>query len=322
MESNGFRKLRIDPEFKSLIRPLRKEEYAQLEANLRADGCREPIIVWNGCIIDGHNRYEICNRLHIPYAVQEMHFESRAQAITWICANQLGRRNISEETRKYLIGKQYEAEKIVITQRNAKGRNQYPQPTTEFSPSERALVPPQHKESKNRTADRIGTENNISHGTVEKYHIYSRALDVIATKDPSMVPKILSGVYKISHKNLVALSKLDASEIKRINRRMGEHQNPFIQYSKSRQEIKRRPGRPPKDEPPSGPSVKDLPAFDPDAELTGLALAIPSWTSSLLRAKEKTDFSIATPTAKANLQKVLLTHLEAGADMLYTIQED
>lgn len=315
-------KLRIDPEFKGLIRPLRKEEHAQLEANLKADGCREPIIAWNGCIIDGHNRYEICNRIHIPYAVQEMHFESRAQAITWICANQLGRRNISEETRKYLIGKQYEAEKIVITQRNAKGRNQYPPTVPELAHMDSVPVMPPHKESKNRTADRIGAENNISHGTVEKYHIYSRALDVIASKDPSMVPKILSGVYKISHKNLVALSKLDASEIKRINKRMGEHQNPFIQYSKSRQEIKRRPGRPSKGDLPSGPSVKDLPAFDPDAELTGLSLTIPSWTSSLLRAKGKTDFTIATPGAKANLHKVLLTHLEAGADMLNTIKED
>ena len=40
-------KLRIDPEFKGLIRPLREEEHAQLEANLKADGCREPIIAWN-----------------------------------------------------------------------------------------------------------------------------------------------------------------------------------------------------------------------------------------------------------------------------------
>jgi hypothetical protein len=322
MESKEFRKLRIDPEFKSLIRPLRKEEYTQLEANLKSDGCREPLITWDGCIIDGHNRYEICNRLHIPYAVHEMHFDSRAQAITWICANQLGRRNISEETRKYLIGKQYESEKIVITQRNAKGRNQYPLIIPDFSNPDRGPETPRQPETKNRTADRIGAENNISHGTVEKYHIYSRALDVIGSKDPSIVPKILSGVYKISHKNLVALSKLEPAEIKRINKRMGEHQNPFIQYSKSRQEIKRRPNKAPRDELAAGPSVKDLPAFDPDAELTGLALTIPSWTSSLQRAKEKTKFSMVSVTAKANLEKVLITHIETGAEILDIIKED
>ena len=96
----GFAVLEIDPEFKTLIRPLRKDEYLQLEVNLTVDGCREPIITWNNIIIDGHNRYEICNRLHIPYAVRKMPFENREQAIVWICSNQLGRRNITEETRR------------------------------------------------------------------------------------------------------------------------------------------------------------------------------------------------------------------------------
>ena len=62
----GFEKLEIDHEFKTLIQPLRKDEYRQLEVNLTIDGCREPIITWNDLIIDGHNRYEICNRLRIP----------------------------------------------------------------------------------------------------------------------------------------------------------------------------------------------------------------------------------------------------------------
>ena len=36
----------VDPEFKALIPPLSAEEYAQLEANLLADGCRDPLVVW------------------------------------------------------------------------------------------------------------------------------------------------------------------------------------------------------------------------------------------------------------------------------------
>ena len=48
--------LRIDPIFKNLIRPLHKDEYEQLEDNLIKDGCLDPIIVWEGTIIDGHNR--------------------------------------------------------------------------------------------------------------------------------------------------------------------------------------------------------------------------------------------------------------------------
>ena len=99
MGEKGFAHLQIDPEFKALITPLRKEEYRQLELNISVDGCRESILVWQGVIVDGHNRYAICNRLHIPYAVQEVAFSCREDAIAWICANQLGRRNISEEMR-------------------------------------------------------------------------------------------------------------------------------------------------------------------------------------------------------------------------------
>ena len=105
--------IRIDPDFKSLIRPLQRTEYLQLEQNIIQDGCRDPITIWNGYIIDGHNRYEICMRHHIPFQTRTMEFEYREQVIAWICANQLGRRNITEETRRFLIGIQYENEKIV-----------------------------------------------------------------------------------------------------------------------------------------------------------------------------------------------------------------
>lgn len=36
----------IDEEFKALIPPLSQEERTQLEANLLADGCRDPLVVW------------------------------------------------------------------------------------------------------------------------------------------------------------------------------------------------------------------------------------------------------------------------------------
>ena len=117
MDDISYTRLKIDKEFKSLIRPLSEAEYLQLEANLIADGCRDPIITWKGFIIDGHNRYEICRKNRLPFKTQEMHFDSREEVIAWICANQLGRRNISEETRKYLIGVQYESEKIVNQKR-------------------------------------------------------------------------------------------------------------------------------------------------------------------------------------------------------------
>ena len=54
--------LTVDPEFRDLIPPLNEEELKLLEESLVADGCESPLIVWNGVIIDGHNRYAICQK--------------------------------------------------------------------------------------------------------------------------------------------------------------------------------------------------------------------------------------------------------------------
>ena len=60
MNEKGLYHLEIDEEFRQLIRPLQKKEFEQLRKNLLKDGCIDPIITWNGIIIDGHNRYRIC----------------------------------------------------------------------------------------------------------------------------------------------------------------------------------------------------------------------------------------------------------------------
>ena len=99
----NIKELQIDEEFQNLIAPLQRKEFLQLEENILEDGCLNPIITWKGFIIDGHNRYNICTKHDIPFDTIEKEFVCRDAVIAWICKNQLGRRNISEETRKYLI---------------------------------------------------------------------------------------------------------------------------------------------------------------------------------------------------------------------------
>lgn len=63
--------LKIDPEFQGKIPPLTSEELDQLEKNIVSDGkVINPIIVWNGLIIDGHNRYAILQKhpdMRLPF---------------------------------------------------------------------------------------------------------------------------------------------------------------------------------------------------------------------------------------------------------------
>lgn len=87
--------LTIDPEFEAFIPPLDATDYARLKANILADGCREPISVWNGTILDGHNRYRICTENGIPFSTVEISsVHTRAEVFVWMYENQLGRRNL------------------------------------------------------------------------------------------------------------------------------------------------------------------------------------------------------------------------------------
>jgi N6-adenosine-specific RNA methylase IME4 len=85
----------VDSEFKELIPPLSFEEFTQLAENIAKDGCRDPLVLWNGVLVDGHNRYDICNRLKLSFKTIEKEFKNRSEIIEWIITNQFGRRNLN-----------------------------------------------------------------------------------------------------------------------------------------------------------------------------------------------------------------------------------
>ena len=92
----------IDNEFRDLIPPLTDDEYKQLEENILRDGIQDPLKVWNGTLIDGHNRYEIARRHNLEFKTAEMQFDDRNDVIIWIIKNQFGRRNLSAYDRSLL----------------------------------------------------------------------------------------------------------------------------------------------------------------------------------------------------------------------------
>ena len=94
--------LTVDPEFRDLIPPLNEEDLKLLEESLVADGCESPLIVWNGVIIDGHNRYAICRKHDVPFSIQEKNFDTWEEVMLWMLRNQLGRRNLNSYQRSEL----------------------------------------------------------------------------------------------------------------------------------------------------------------------------------------------------------------------------
>lgn len=94
--------IKIDPEFQTLIPPLTDDEYQRLEKSILAEGVRECIITWDGTIIDGHNRYRICQKHGLECPNIERTFKSRDAAKIWIIENQFARRNLQSYMRGVL----------------------------------------------------------------------------------------------------------------------------------------------------------------------------------------------------------------------------
>lgn len=91
--------MQINPRFKTMIPPLTAEEREMLKESIKNEGVRDTLIVWGDTLIDGHNRYEICQELGVPFETRPIDFADEEEAETWILRNQLSRRNLSDVER-------------------------------------------------------------------------------------------------------------------------------------------------------------------------------------------------------------------------------
>lgn len=152
--------IKIDREFKNLIPALSPEEREQLQANIvEHGGARDPLVVWqrddaDDILLDGHNRYDICERLGLPYEVEHLEFNDRDEAADWIDRNQLGRRNLSKQDYKLLLGRRYN--------RANKGAGA-PQGN-----DNRACVNVDKKPTLNTTAKKLAKEHGVDEKTVRR----------------------------------------------------------------------------------------------------------------------------------------------------------
>lgn len=153
-----------DEEFQSLMPPVSNDEYAQLETNILADGCREPLSLWDSLVLDGHNRLKICQEHGLDFTtVQIATVTNRAEAVNWIVNNQLGRRNLTPLQISYLRGKRYEQEKK--------------QP---HAPSGKRVEKVAKSSTFSNTAQKVADEHNVSSKTIRNDAQFTRAVDALA----------------------------------------------------------------------------------------------------------------------------------------------
>jgi len=174
----------IDPEFRDLIPPLTEEEYNSLEENLLTNGFNPafPVIVWKGqnIIVDGHNRYGICQKHGIAFDYIEQEFASRYDVKQEMYKIQFDRRNMNSRTKTYLVGKRYLMEKMEEGNPNGFG-----------AINQRAQNAPV-----GRTREKIAAQLGINHSTVLRAAEFALAVDKIVSVTGIKVNDILVGKIK------------------------------------------------------------------------------------------------------------------------------
>lgn len=204
--------LRIDPEFQNKIPPLTDAEFAQLRENILTAGeVYEPLVTWNGVIVDGHNRWKVIQEHpELPWRSRKMGFADKWAAFDWMYKNQLGRRNLTEAQRTYLVGKMYEARKKSV---GGNGSNQY---TKEQCMQNAGIA---HNNGRTiRTDETVAKELGINPSTVDRAAHFARGIDTIRETDPETANAILTGELTPKKVDVAAIGKAkETSRAEMIN---------------------------------------------------------------------------------------------------------
>jgi N6-adenosine-specific RNA methylase IME4 len=198
--------IQIDAEFKALIPPLAPDELAQLEANILRDGCRDPLVVWDGILIDGHNRHEICTRHGLLFETIAMVFMDRDEALLWMEENQIGRRNLSDDQRSvFALSIQERRSKVAVRTAASIGGKSGGKGRARNSVSD-TLAEPLKEQPKTDTRKDVAKEFNLPERKL-------RTVAEVKKAAPELIEKVRAG------ETTLLQAKREIKEAKREERR-------------------------------------------------------------------------------------------------------
>ena len=200
----------IDKEFESVIPALTDEEFELLKESVLNDGeVYHPLVVWNNIIVDGHHRYKILKEHpEVKYRIKERAFENRYEAISWICLNQLGRRNLNDAQKKMLIGRRYKTEKMARGASDGFRGNQHKKSVK----GQNVPLP----DDVHITSSRIATEMGTNEKTVRRAEKFVDGVDAAEEVLPGVTKDITSGKIKPKQADVAAIAKAPAEERRQL----------------------------------------------------------------------------------------------------------
>lgn len=125
------------------------DDFAALEADIKASGVREPIKTYKGFIVDGKHRYLICEKLGLKFPTVELELPEGASLVEHCVAINLHRRHLSQSQKAVVA-----TDMLPLLEQEAATRKKAGKPTS--GPTGPVLQTGGGKRARNAAADAVG----------------------------------------------------------------------------------------------------------------------------------------------------------------------
>ncbi len=310
-----YRYLLTDKTFRDLDIPTTTAIYRDLEKRIKKSVPVDPVPVWNGCVLMGYDRYNLCLKHHRMYNCKEVFFPRKSEAIAWVCREQLKRTDLSKAATWWLLYRLYEALLDTENRKAAKEQFQYKK-LSPSSHSESSLKPVGENTAVLR---RVGEEFGYDKLTIRNYVKFGKNLDRLEDMFPGVRIRILKGEIDVALIYMDALMDMPLDQLGKMIkdpecRKLRPPKNIAQQILQTREARRKRKIHIEK-------TIKETPAYDPDAELNGLTYTISAWIKAIKRTGTAMDLQQATYDGKMHLLQAL-NELRLETDDICRLLED
>ena len=219
----------VNEELKAYIDPLTPEEHDALERSILAEGCRDALVLWGDVLVDGHNRYGICQKHGLPFqTVQNTRFQSMEDVHLWMIDQHLGRRSVSDFQRGVLALRKRE---IVAERRaraaaafvagNAQAETQPEESSATATPAAASVAPPEDLSSREAIA-RAARLSSSQVVMIEKIQKQAAPELVAAVKSGTISLNAAAAVATLPAEEQVAAATAGKDELKQAAKRVRE----------------------------------------------------------------------------------------------------
>ncbi|WP_275251735.1 hypothetical protein [Faecalibacterium sp. DFI.5.82] len=183
--------------------------------------------------------------------MEEIQLANKYEALAWICKNQLGRRNLSPERKKFLLGKEYESTKLAV---GAPLGSKH---------GIRKCGQNDHIFTESRTCQRIASEHGVGEKTVRRAEKYSQGIDAAEEAVPGAQEEILTGRIKATDAQIAALPAIPKEERPAILDELRKEKGKRNENLLSRPKPERPPPKSAPPKPPEPPQNEEPAAPEP-----------------------------------------------------------